>query len=91
MGTRFEKVIYSKYTKPEYQVNGHYIIERVDYMTVWAFKETYFISYEEGDNEKDSEILINRYEYETSKPDKGKGYRYLFKVTDLETFYKVQL
>jgi hypothetical protein len=93
MENKFEKVIYSKEETPsEYQENGHYLIDGVDYMSLWAYKGNFEKNIFTDKNSETAGILKKRYLFEISKPDLGKMNQVLiFRLENLEKHYNKTL
>jgi len=75
----------------EYLDNGHYKIDGVEYMSVWAFKKTFDLQPYNDHKLNGSEGMEMTKKYtdmHTSTPDFGGWSKiYLFKVTDLKDHY----
>ena len=77
---------------PEYIKNGHYKINDMDYMSVWALKKRFNLGGNtNSQNGLDAqEIFQKGVDYFRSKPDFG-GFEaiYIYPVDDLQLFYGI--
>ena len=81
---------YSK-EDPEYRGNGHYVIDGIEYMSIWTYKKKKgMMNNSNSINGAEAiELTSNGVSSKRSKPDFG-GFDniYLYPYTDLNNFYK---
>jgi hypothetical protein len=76
---------------PEYRGNGHYVIEGIEYMSVWTFKNKFFMGINTTKQNGEDAISLSSLGVKTqrSKPDFGNFDNiYIYPVSDLNNFYQ---
>ena len=86
--------IMAKYSNDssEYKGNGHYGIDGIDYMSVWAFKERHNIipNSKDKNGSEGKELISKGVKNYPSIPDFGGfGTIYIYPISDLEEYYGV--
>ena len=82
-------VIYSK-ESPEYKGNGHYIINDIEYMSVWTFKNKHDLPQKSQNPNEGKELSSISSDKLASKPDFGSfDSIYIYPVADLEDYYGI--
>ena len=77
-------------TSSEYKDNGHYEIDGVEYMSIWAFKKKHDLepNKRELNGKEGRELTAKCKNIHTSSPDFGADSKiFLYSLNDLEKYY----
>lgn len=76
---------------PEYRGNGHYVIDGIEYMSIWTYKNKFStgINTTKQNGAEAVELSNLNIDIRRSKPDFGNfDTIYMYPVSDLHSFYK---